>query len=120
MLFFRNPGSLPGWRTEFKNREVLVPFVYVLVVLFFAQGGGISAVASYATPIFSDAGVNDPRVTVIYAVGVASLLGNIASFLSTRRGGCDGPHVVSVGGINLPSTTSLGMLHHPQLWSHTE
>ena len=49
------------WR-EFKNREVLVPFVYVLVVLFFAQGGGISAVASYATSIFSDAGVNDPRV----------------------------------------------------------
>ena len=69
------------WR-EFKNREVLVPFVYVLVVLFFAQGGGISAVASYATPIFSDAGVNDPRVTAIYAVGVASLLGNIASFFS--------------------------------------
>ena len=52
------------------------------MVLFFAQGGGISAVASYATPIFSDAGVNDPRVTAIYAVGVASLLGNIASFFS--------------------------------------
>ena len=69
------------WR-EFKNREVLVPFVYVLVVLFFAQGGGISAVVSYATPIFSDAGVNDPRVTAIYAVGVASLLGNIALFFS--------------------------------------
>ena len=69
------------WR-EFKNREVLVPFVYVLVVLFFAQGGGISAVESYATPIFSDAGVNNPRVTAIYAVGVASSLGNIASFFS--------------------------------------
>ena len=69
------------WR-EFKKIDVLVPFVYVLVVLFFAQGGGISAAASYATPIFSDAGVDNPRVTAIYAVGVASLLGNIASFFT--------------------------------------
>ena len=82
ILARRKKGEGKGVWREFKNREVLVPFVYVLVVLFFAQGGGISAVASYATSIFSDAGVNDPRVTAIYAVGVASLLGNIASFFS--------------------------------------
>lgn len=67
---------------EFKKRQVLVPFVYVLMVQFFSQAGGVSAVASYAASIFSDTGVEDPRVTTIYAIGVASLLGNIASFFS--------------------------------------
>ena len=65
-----------------KRRSVLIPFIYVLVILFFMQGGGISATASYAAPIFSEAGVSNPRVTAIYAVGVASLLGNIASFFT--------------------------------------
>lgn len=74
-------GKQSVWR-EFKKKNVLVPFVYVLVILFYTQGGGISAAASYAAPIFSDAGVENPRVTAIYAVGVASLLGNIASFFT--------------------------------------
>ena len=81
VLSRRKEGNGSVW-LQFKKRRVLVPFTYVLVILFFTQGGGISTTASYAAPIFSNAGVSNPRVTAIYAVGVASLLGNIASFFS--------------------------------------
>ena len=69
------------WR-QFLKKSVSIPVVYVLLVLFFAQGGGISIIASYAATIFSDAGISNPRVTAIYAVGVASLTGNIVSFFT--------------------------------------
>ena len=82
ILSRRKKGRKSSIWQQLRKRQVLVPFVYILVVLFFAQGGGISAVASYAAPILSDAGVDNPRLTTIYAVGVASLLGNIVAIFS--------------------------------------
>ena len=64
----------------FLNRSFVIPFAYVLTVFFFQQAGGVSATAAFAATIFSDAGIGNPRLTTIYAVGIASLLGNIATF----------------------------------------
>ena len=69
------------WK-QFLKRSVLVPFIYIILIFFFQQAGGINAVASYASAIFTDAGVSNPRVTPIYAVGCSSLVGNIASFVT--------------------------------------
>lgn len=74
-------GRSGVWR-QFKDKRVLVPFIYLLIIMFFTQAGGISAVASYAATIFSDAGISNPRVTAIYAVGVASLIGNFVAFFT--------------------------------------
>ena len=62
------------------KRNFLIPFVYILIIFFFQQAGGITATASFAAIIFSDAGISNPRLTTIYAVGIASLIGNIATF----------------------------------------
>ena len=77
----RKKKGEPVWR-QFLKRSVLVPFIYVLIIVFFTQAGGISAAASYAATIFSDAGISNPRVTAIYAVGIASLIGNFVSFFT--------------------------------------
>ena len=69
-------------RKEFLKRSVFVPFIYVLTVFFFHQAGGINAVSSFASSLFTDAGISNPRTTAIYAVGGASLIGNFASFVT--------------------------------------
>ena len=69
------------WR-EFRKRSVLVPLVYVLILFFYCQGGGIMAIAPFAAIIFSDAGVNDPRTTSIYAVGVSGIIGLVVSTIT--------------------------------------
>ena len=69
------------WR-QFLKKSVSIPVFYVLLVQFFKQGGGFIIIASYAAIIFSDAGISNPRVTAIYAVGVANLTGNIVSFFT--------------------------------------
>ena len=68
------------WR-GFLKRNVLVPFIYVLITFFLQQGGGVGIVTSLASSLFTDAGVSNPRTTTIYAVGCASLIGNFASFI---------------------------------------
>ena len=65
---------------EFSKRTVLIPFIYVMIVFFFHQAGGISAIAAYAATTLSNAGISRPRVTAIYAVGISSLAGNFATF----------------------------------------
>ena len=69
-------------RKEFLKRSVFVPFIYVLILFFFHQAGGINAVSSFASSLFTDAGISNPRTTTIYAVGGASLIGNFVSFVA--------------------------------------
>ena len=91
------------WR-QFQKRSVFIPFVYVLIVFLFQQAGGINAVASFASTIFSDAGVSNPRLTSIYAVGCASLIGNFASFFLVDLVGRTSLLIASGTGMFLGST----------------
>ena len=69
------------WRLFLKKR-VFVPFLYVLVLVGLIQIGGLTALVSYAGPIFTSAGISNPRTTAVYAIGVAMLVGNIVSFFT--------------------------------------
>ena len=76
----KKSGSIKHLLREFSKRAVLVPFIYVVVVFFFHQAGGIAAISAYASTILSNSGVGRPRVTSIFAVGISSLIGNFATF----------------------------------------
>ena len=76
----KKSGSIKHVLREFSKRTVLIPFIYVLVVFFFHQAGGIAAISAYAATTLSNAGISRPRVTSIFAVGIASLAGNFTTF----------------------------------------
>ena len=65
------------------TRKVFVPFVYVLISVAFVQLSGINAVASFAGELLSEAGVAHPRITSIYAVGIANLAGTLIALFIT-------------------------------------
>ena len=64
----------------FWKKNVLVPFIYVLLAFVFQQGGGINAVNSYTTPLFLAAGVSNPHTTAVYAVGCSGLISTLITF----------------------------------------
>ena len=65
---------------NFSKRSVLIPFILVIVTFFFQQASGISATATFAATILSEAGFEDPRTIAVYGIGIASLFGNVAAF----------------------------------------
>ena len=107
------------WR-EFRKRSVLVPLVYVLILFFYTQGGGINAISPFAAIIFSDAGVNDPRTTAIYAVGVSGIIGLVVSTITVDIVGR--VVLLVIGGTGMfVSTTMLGIhffITRPSLCDH--
>ena len=60
--------------------------------------------ASFASTIFSEAGVSDPRLTSIYAIGCATLIGNFASFFLVDIVGRTSLLIISGTGMFLGST----------------
>lgn len=66
---------------EFKRRSVLIPFLIVVVIMFFQVIGGISALSPYAASIFEEAGVPHPKLASIYSIGSAGLLVIVAVVL---------------------------------------
>ena len=71
-------NSKKNMMQEFLRRGVIIPFIYVLTSFVFQQIGGVSAVFAFAAAIFSEAGVANPRVMSIYAVGVVGVIGNFS------------------------------------------
>ena len=69
-----------AWRLLLK-RSALIPFIYTLILFATQQGGGINGITPYAGKLFSDAGLSNPRLTTIYAVGVSGFVGLIVSFV---------------------------------------
>ena len=58
----------------FKRRSVLIPFLIMVVIMFFQMVGGISALSPYAAIIFKEAGVPHPKLASVYTIGAAGLL----------------------------------------------
>ena len=65
---------------NFSKRTVYIPFILVTITFFFQQTSAISATATFAATILSEAGIDDPRTIAIYGIGIASLVGNIIAF----------------------------------------
>ena len=50
---------------EFKKRSVLIPFLILVVILFFQQIGGLNAISAYAAIIFEQANIESPQLLLL-------------------------------------------------------
>ena len=64
---------------EFSKRKVFIPFILVLMLLFFQQVGGVNVVAVFAATLFRDGGISHPQQTALYSIGVANLGATLVS-----------------------------------------
>ena len=65
--------------THFTKRDVVVPLIIVLFIMFFQQIGGLNASTAYSGLIFKEAGVENYRATATYAVGGTEVVFTIIS-----------------------------------------
>ena len=72
--------KIKAWRILLR-RSALIPFIYTLILFAARTGSGINGITPFAGKLLSDAGVSNPRLTTIYAVGVSGLVGLIVSFV---------------------------------------
>ena len=64
---------------HFKKRDVVIPLVIMLFIMFFQQIGGLNASTAYSGLIFKEAGVENYRATATYAVGGTEVVFTIIS-----------------------------------------
>ena len=98
--------SLTTKLREFKERHVYIPLILGLVLIFFQQSSGISAIIFYAAKIFQTAGVSQPRQTAVYVVGGVQV---IATAISSALVDLVGRKVLLVIG-SIGVTLASGML----------
>ena len=67
--------------THFSKRDVVIPLVIMLFVMFFQQIGGLNASTAYSGLIFKEAGVENYRATATYAVGGTGVVFTIVSLV---------------------------------------
>ena len=65
--------------THFSKRDVVIPLVIMLFIMFFQQIGGLNASTAYSGLIFKEAGVENYRATATYAVGGTEVVFTIIS-----------------------------------------
>ncbi len=64
---------------EFTKRRVLFPLSLVLVVMFFQQISGLNAISSFADLLFQEAGVSNPALASVFAVGITAFIATVVS-----------------------------------------
>ena len=65
--------------THFTKRDVVIPLIIMLFIMFFQQIGGLNASTAYSGLIFKEAGVKNYRATATYAVGGTEVVFTIIS-----------------------------------------
>ena len=66
----------------FLKRSVFIPVLYVLIIFAVQQVCGINAITPFAGLLFLKAGVDSPRTTAAYAVGLFPYLGQFFSIVA--------------------------------------
>ncbi len=64
---------------EFTKWHVFYPLLLLLLVMFFQQISGLNAISSFATILFEDAGVSNPKLASVFAVGIVPLVSTLVS-----------------------------------------
>ena len=93
--------------THFKKRDVLLPLLIIVFIMFFQQIGGLNASSAYSALIFEEAGVKNYRATATYAVGGTGVLFTIISLFIVDLFGRKSLLIVSGVGMLL-GTVALG------------
>ena len=75
-------GNAKAIGKKLLQRNILVPFIYILITFSFVHLGGINVIEAFAGDLLSEAGVSRPRTTSIYAIGLANLIGIIVAFFA--------------------------------------
>lgn len=75
--------SLSLWLAmkEMSKRYITVPIVIVMLTMFFHQIGGAHVISTYAAILFEEAGVKNPEVAALCAVGGVEVLMTFLSIL---------------------------------------
>ena len=105
---------------EFAKRSILIPLVLLLIVMFLQQISGLNAISSYASLLFGEAGVSNPRLISVFSIGftgfVATLIAVYIVDLAGRK------ILLIISGIGMfAGTTMLGahfFLTRPSLCAH--
>ena len=73
--------SVPQQLMEFQHRAIFIPFLLVLMLMFFQQFSGINVAIFYASQVFLAAGLNDREVNLIVAIaiGVVQVIATLVS-----------------------------------------
>ena len=66
---------------EFRHRSIIIPFLLVLMLMFFQQFSGINVAIFYASLIFQEAGLSERQVDLIVAtaIGVVQVFATLLS-----------------------------------------
>ena len=75
--------SLSLWLAmkEMSRRHITVPILVVMFSMFFHQIGGAHVLSTYAAILYEEAGVPNPKITALCAVGGVELLTTLFSIL---------------------------------------
>ena len=88
----------------FKNRAVFIPFILVLMLMFFQQFSGVNAVIFYASDIFKTAQISlDVNLVSALAIGVVQVLATLLSVLLVDKLGRKILLTISSAGMGLSS-----------------
>lgn len=88
----------------FKNRAVFIPFILVLMLMFFQQFSGINAVIFYASDIFKTAQISlDVNLVSALAIGVVQVVATLVSVLLVDKLGRKILLTISSSGMGLSS-----------------
>ena len=72
----------------FRHRAVFIPFILVLMMMFFQQFSGINAVIFYASDIFKKAGFKDnANLVSAIAIGVVQVVATLLSVMLVDKAG---------------------------------
>ena len=87
----------------FRHRGVCIPFIIVLMLMFFQQFSGINAVIFYASDIFKKAGFVHVNLVSFIAIGVVQVIATLLSVMLVDKLGRKSLLTVSGIGMGLSS-----------------
>ena len=79
----REKYTIPEQLKAFRHRAVFIPFILVLMLMFFQQFSGINAVIFYASDVFKKAGFKEDKVNLVSAIsiGVVQVIATLLSVM---------------------------------------
>ena len=92
----------------FKQRPVFIPFLLVILLMFFQQFGGINAAIFYSTQIFQQASIANSSLVSLLAVGLVQIFATFISVVLVDLLGRKTLLIISSSGM-LISSASLGV-----------
>ena len=97
----RRSYSVAEQLMEFQHRSIFIPFLLVLMLMFFQQFSGINVAIFYASQVFLEAGLSQREVNLIVAIAIG-VVQVIATLVSVVLVDCLGRKILlTIGSIGM-------------------